>query len=147
MCKQQSSNKERHPLNGEYEVSTDESISILVIEDQALNRKVVRIILQSKGYKVIEASDAAEALFCLNTTKPSLILMDIALPGTSGEDLTRQIKTDPSWCDIPIIALTAAAMTGDRERLLNAGCDDYLSKPIDTRILLERVADHLKGSK
>ena len=128
-------------------MSTDESIPILVIEDQALNRKVVRIVLQSKGYKVIEASDAAEALFCLKTTNPSLILMDIALPGTSGEDLTRQIKTDPNCCDIPIIALTAAAMTGDRERLLKAGCDDYLSKPIDTRILLERVAHHLKGHK
>ncbi len=128
-------------------MSTDESIPILVIEDQALNRKVVRIVLQSKGYKVIEASDAAEALFCLKTTNPSLILMDIALPGTSGEDLTRQIKNDPNCCDIPIIALTAAAMTGDRERLLKAGCDDYLSKPINTRILLERVAHHLKGHK
>ncbi len=127
-------------------MNTDEPIPILVIEDQALNRKVVRIVLQSKGYKVIEASDAAQALFCLKTTKPSLILMDIALPGTSGEDLTRQIKTDPNWCDIPIIALTAAAMTGDRERLLKAGCDDYLSKPIDTRILLERIAEHLKGT-
>lgn len=126
-------------------MNTDEPIPILVIEDQALNRKVVRIVLQSKGYKVIEAADASEALFCLNTTNPSLILMDIALPGTSGEDLTRQIKTDPNWRDIPIIALTAAAMSGDRERLLKAGCDDYLSKPIDTRILLERVAHHLKG--
>ena len=127
-------------------MNTDEAIPILVIEDQALNRKVVRIVLQSKGYKVIEASDAVEALFCLKTAKPSLILMDIALPGTSGEDLTRQIKTDPNWCDIPIIALTAAAMTGDRERLINAGCDDYLSKPIDIRILTERVAHHLKGT-
>ena len=126
-------------------MSKDESIPILVIEDQALNRKVVRIVLQSKGYKVIEASDATEALFCLKTTNPALILMDIALPGTSGEDLTRQIKTDPNWSEIPIIALTAAAMSGDRERLLKAGCDDYLSKPIDTRFLLERVAHHLKG--
>lgn len=94
---------------------------------------------------MIEASDATEALFCLKTNNPALILMDIALPGTSGEDLTRQIKTDPNWSEIPIIALTAAAMSGDRERLLNAGCDDYLSKPIDTRYLLERVAYHLKG--
>ena len=128
-------------------MSIDKSIPILVIEDQALNRKVVRIVLQSKGYKVIEASNATEALFCLKTTTPALILMDIALPGTSGEGLTHQLKIDPDWCEIPIIALTASAMFGDRERLLKAGCDDYLSKPVDTRFLLERVAHHLKGHK
>lgn len=127
------------------DLSTDESIPILVIEDHALNRKVVRIVLQSKGYEVIEATDAVEALQCLKTTAPALILMDIALPGTSGEELTRQIKTDPKWSNIPIIALTAAVMSGDRERLLKAGCDDYLSKPIDTQILLERIAHHIKG--
>ena len=101
---------------------------ILIIEDQALNRKVVRIVLQSKGYDVIEATNADEALRCLEMDIPSLILMDIALPGKSGEELARQIKTDPNWCHIPIIALTAAAMTGDRERILKSGCDDYLSK-------------------
>jgi two-component system cell cycle response regulator DivK len=124
---------------------TENPPPILVIEDQALNRKVVRIVLQSEGYEVIEASDAAEALACLEENVPALILMDIALPGQSGEELTRQIKADPNWCSIPIIALTAAAMSGDRERLLKAGCDDYLSKPIDTQVLLKRVAHHLKG--
>ena len=118
---------------------------ILVIEDQELNRKVVRILLQSKGYKVIEAVNADEALGCLEKDVPALILMDIALPGQSGEELTRQIKANPEWCNIPIIALTAAAMSGDRERILKAGCDDYISKPIDTQALLQRVAHHLKG--
>ena len=129
-----------------HELTTENPIPILVIEDQALNRKVVRIVLQSEDYQVIEAINADEALMCLEKTIPALILMDIALPGQSGEELTRQIKTNPDWCKIPIIALTAAAMSGTRERLLKAGCDDYLSKPIDTQVLLERVAHHLKGS-
>ena len=127
-------------------MSVENPKSILVIEDQALNRKVVRIVLQSEGYEVIEAVNAAEALAYLEASVPALILMDIALPGKSGEELTRQIKSDPNWCRIPIIALTAAAMSGDRERLLKAGCDDYLSKPIDIQVLVERVAHHLKGS-
>lgn len=127
-------------------MSTENPQPILVIEDQALNRKVARIVLQSEGYEVIEAIDADEALACLEKVVPALILMDIALPGQSGEELTRQIKANPDLCSIPIIALTAAAMSGDRERLLKAGCDDYISKPIDTRLLLERVALHLKGN-
>lgn len=119
---------------------------ILVIEDQELNRKVVRIVLQSKGYTVVEATDAVEALASLETMVPQLILLDIALPGQSGEDLARQIKANLKWVDIPIIALTAAAMSGDRERILESGCDDYLSKPIDIRVLVERIEAHLKGN-
>ena len=118
---------------------------ILVIEDQELNRKVVRIVLQSKGYIVVEATDALEAIASLEEAVPQLILMDIALPGQSGEDLTRQIKANVAWVHIPIIALTAAAMSGDRERILKAGCDDYLSKPIDIKVLVERVETHIKG--
>ena len=120
---------------------------ILVIEDQELNRKVVRIVLQSKGYTVVEATDAMEALASLEDAIPHLILMDIALPGQSGEDLTRRIKTNLAWVDIPIIALTAAAMSGDRERILKAGCDDYLSKPIDIKILIECVETHLRRAE
>lgn len=120
---------------------------ILVIEDQELNRKVVRIVLQSEGYDVLEATNAAERLRFLVEDDPVLILMDIALPGQSGEDLTRQIKANPNWCNIPIIDLTAAAMAGARERILKSGCDDYLSKPIDTQVLVKRVAHHLKESQ
>lgn len=120
---------------------------ILVIEDQELNRKVVRIVLQSKGYTVVEATDAVEALASLEDAIPQLILMDIALPGQSGEDLTKRIKANLAWVDIPIIALTAAAMSGDRERILKAGCDDYLSKPIDIKVLVERVETHLKRTE
>ncbi|RKU17320.1 response regulator [Candidatus Poribacteria bacterium] len=120
---------------------------ILVIEDQELNRKVVRIVLQSKGYTVVEATDAVEAIASLEDAIPQLILMDIALPGQSGEDLTKQIKANLAWVDIPIIALTAAAMSGDRERILKAGCDDYLSKPIDIKVLVERVETHLRRTE
>ena len=120
---------------------------ILVIEDQALNRKVVRIVLQSKGYTVVEATDAVEAIASLENAVPQLILMDIALPGESGEELARRIKANFAWADIPIIALTAAAMSGDKERILKAGCDDYLSKPIDIKVLVERIETHLKRTE
>lgn len=129
------------------DAQTETQKRILVIEDQELNRKVVRIVLQSRGYTVVEATDAIEALASLEDAIPHLILMDIALPGQSGEDLTRRIKANLAWVEIPIIALTAAAMSGDRERILKSGCDDYLSKPIDIKILIERVETHLRRSE
>ena len=122
-----------------------ETPRILVIEDQEMNRRVVRIVLQTQGYTVVEAADAVEALANLEATLPNLILMDIALPGQSGEDLTRHIKAERKWAEIPIIAWTAAAMPGDKERILEAGCDDYLSKPVDIKLLVERIEAHLKG--
>lgn len=118
---------------------------VLLVEDKELNRKVVRIVLKAKGYKILEAAAAEETLELLQTETPDLILMDIALPGgMDGEELTQQIKADPQWCDVPILALTAAAMKGDRERILRAGCDDYISKPIDTHILVELVDKYVK---
>ena len=120
---------------------------VLVVEDKDLNRKIVRIVLKSKGYSVLEATNAEEALEILQAQIPDLILMDIALPGMSGEELTRQIKGTPQWRHLPIIALTAHAMKGDREQFLKAGCDDYISKPINTRLLAELVKNYLsKGS-
>ena len=116
---------------------------VLVVEDKDLNRKIVRIVLKSKGYTVLEATNAEEALEILQAQIPDLILMDIALPGMSGEELTRQIKGTPQWWHLPIIALTAHAMKGDREQFLKAGCDDYISKPINTRLLAELVKNHL----
>lgn len=116
---------------------------ILVVEDMEVNRKVVRIVLKAKGYEVLEAVNAEDALAILQAEPPDLILMDIALPGMSGDDLTRQIKAAPQWCHLPIIALTASAMKGDREQFLKAGCDDYISKPLDTHALVELVEHHL----
>ena len=137
--------KPENPPSAEGQTETPKRI--LVIEDQELNRKVVRIVLQSKGYTVVEATDAIEALASLEDAIPQLILMDIALPGQSGEDLTKRIKANLAWVDIPIIALTAAAMSGDKERILKAGCDDYLSKPIDIKVLIERVETHLRRTE
>ncbi len=116
---------------------------VLVVEDKDLNRKIVRIVLKSKGYSVLEAANAEEALEILQAQIPDLILMDIALPGMSGEELTRQIKGTPQWRHLPIIALTAHAMKGDREQFLKAGCDDYISKPINTRLLAKLVENYL----
>ncbi len=121
--------------------------SVLVIEDKELNRKVVRIVLEAEGYIILEATTAEETLQILDTETPDLILMDIALPeGVDGEELTRQIKTDQRWSHIPILALTAAAMKGDRERILEAGCDDYISKPINTRVLVDLVSKYAGDS-
>jgi two-component system cell cycle response regulator DivK len=117
---------------------------ILVVEDMEMNRKLVRIVLKAKGYEVLEAVDAEEALVILQKELPDLILMDIALPGISGEELTRQIKANSEWCHVPVIALTAAAMKGEQEQFREAGCDDYISKPVDTRTLVDMVGHYLK---
>ena len=116
---------------------------VLVVEDIELNRKVVRIVLKANGYEVLEAADGEEALRILQSELPDLILMDIALPGISGLALTQKIRANPQWRHLPIIALTAAAMKGDREQILHAGCDDYISKPIDTHALAELVGNYL----
>lgn len=116
---------------------------VLVVEDNERNRKVVRIVLNAQGYEVLEATNADEALEILRTDTPDLILMDIGLPGMSGDELTRQIKADPQWAHLPIIALTAHAMKGEREQFLDAGCDDYISKPIDTHVLVDLVQNYL----
>lgn len=116
---------------------------ILVVEDVEMNRKIVRIVLKAKGHEILEAVDADEALAILQVELPDLILMDIALPGISGEDLTRQIKANAEWCHVPIIAFTAAAMKGEREQFRDAGCDDYISKPVDTHALVDMVEHYL----
>ena len=120
---------------------------ILVVEDMEMNRKIVRIVLRAKGYEVLEAVDAEEALAILQVELPDLILMDIALPGISGEELTRQIKANAEWCHVPIIALTAAAMKGEPEQFREAGCDDYISKPVDTHALVDLVAHYLNKQR
>ena len=115
---------------------------ILVVEDNERNRKLVRIILHSKGYELIEAATGEEAILHLKNGKPDLILLDIQLPHMDGLKLTKIIRDNEDTKDIPIIALTAYAMKGDRERILGAGCDDYISKPIDTRqlpVIVEKI--------
>lgn len=117
--------------------------AILVIDDNPTNLKLVRVILSGEDYDVRVASDAEEALKVLADFAPKLILMDIQLPGMDGLELTRRLKADPQRRDIVILALTAYAMKGDEERILAAGCDGYLAKPIDRQTLLSAVAERL----
>lgn len=117
--------------------------TILVIEDNDKNRKLVRVILRSKDYHILEATTAAEALSVLETTHPDLILMDIQLPEMDGLTLTRIIKEKPELADVPIIALTAYAMKGDQQKFLDAGCDGYVSKPINTREFPQAIEAYL----
>lgn len=119
------------------------AIPILIVDDNPSNTKLLAFLLATKGYEVRTAANADEALARLATWKPRLILMDIQLPGMDGLTLTRQLKADPATSDIPIIAATAYAMKGDEERALAAGCDGYLTKPIDTRQLPLDIARFL----
>ena len=114
--------------------------SILIVDDNQANLKLARLLLEGDGYDTRTASDALEALAVLQSFMPSLILMDIQLPGLDGLELTRRLKAQPATKDIVIIALTAYAMKGDEQKARAAGCDGYISKPIDTRTILGTIA-------
>jgi two-component system, cell cycle response regulator DivK len=118
--------------------------AILIVDDNPVNMKLIRVLLAREGYEVRTASDATEALIALNEFRPGLILMDIQLPGIDGLELTRRLKAAPATRDIPILGLTAYAMKGDEERILAAGCDGYIPKPIDTRALPNFIKGCLK---
>jgi CheY-like chemotaxis protein len=113
---------------------------ILVVDDNLTNLKLVSDLLAFEGHEVLNAMDAEKAQIVLADTLPDLILMDIALPGMDGLTLTRQLKADARTCHIRIVALTAFAMKGDEQKALDAGCDGYITKPIDTRALPGEVA-------
>lgn len=118
---------------------------ILVIDDHAPTCKLVRVLLEGEGYEVRSAPDAQSGLALLETYRPQLILMDIKLPGMDGLALTRLIKADPRHSGATIVAFTSYAMKGDEERMLAAGCDGYIAKPIDTRRLPRRIAGYLSS--
>jgi two-component system cell cycle response regulator DivK len=122
----------------------EDRAKILHVEDNPDNRLLVRRVLQAAGYIVLEASDAHQALDMLRLQTPDLILMDINLPEIDGYTLTRQLKASPATKDVPIIAMTAYALRGDRERSLEAGCDDYIEKPIDVDSLSKQIDRFLK---
>jgi two-component system cell cycle response regulator len=116
---------------------------ILIVDDNVSNTKLLAFLLTSKGYVVRTAGNADEALAVLRDFLPRLILMDLQLPGVDGLTLTRQIKADPRMAGIPIVAATAYAMKGDEERARAAGCDGYITKPIDTRRLPQEIERYL----
>jgi CheY-like chemotaxis protein len=113
--------------------------SILIVDDNATNLKLARVLLTHAGYHVQTASNAEEAMSVLDAFEPALILMDIQLPGMDGLELTRRLKRDPKRRQIVILALSAYAMKGDEEKALAAGCDGYVTKPIDPDHLLAEV--------
>jgi CheY-like chemotaxis protein len=116
---------------------------ILIVDDNATNLKLVAYLLRANGYQVDTALDAESAIEVIGVSRPDLILMDIQLPGIDGLELTRRLKADPVTRDIVIVAVTAYAMKGDQDKAMAAGCDDYITKPIDTRALPEAIARHL----
>ena len=119
---------------------------ILIIDDNAVNLKLASLVLEFAGYHILAAVNAGEALEVIRRTTPDLILMDIALPGMDGLALTRQLKADPATRQIGIVALTASAMKGDDLKAKAAGCDGYITKPIDTRKIAGQVAEYLVQS-
>ena len=118
--------------------------SVLVVDDTPAGPKLLKILLAGQHYDVRVATNAQEALAVLETFRPKMILMDVLLPGVDGLDLTRQLRADPRTRDIRILGLTACAMPDDAERVLAAGCDGYLTKPIDVHTFLATVAGHLR---
>src|SRR3712207_3240424 len=112
---------------------------ILLVEDNEMNRDMLSRRLMRRGYKVVLAVDGSEALALAQSEAPDLILLDMSLPVLDGWEATRRLKAAPETRAIPIIALTAHAMSGDRERALEAGCDDYATKPIELPQLLAKI--------
>ncbi len=122
----------------------EDLITILYVEDNPDNRLLIRRVLAAEGYNVEEAQNATEALEKLKTLRPKLILMDINMPDMDGYTLTAHIRQLPNMGGIPIIALTANVMKGDREKSLEAGCDGYIQKPIDIDTITTQIERYLK---
>jgi two-component system cell cycle response regulator DivK len=118
------------------------SPSVLIVEDNDKNMKLFRDVLQAKGYRAVEARSGEEALELARSEPPALILMDVQLPGIDGVEALARLRGDERTAAIPVLALTAQAMHGDRERFLEAGFDGYLSKPVDVLELLATVETH-----
>jgi two-component system, cell cycle response regulator DivK len=112
---------------------------ILIVEDNELSRDMLSRRLRRKGYEVLVATDGQEGIAMAQRELPDLVLMDLSLPDLDGWEATRRLKTDSKTQSIPVIALTAHAMSGDREKALDAGCDEYDTKPIDLRRLLSKM--------
>jgi CheY-like chemotaxis protein len=119
--------------------------SILIVEDNDLSRDMLTRRLKRRGYEILTAPDAEIGMKLAHDERPDIILMDMSLPRVDGWEATRRLKADPDTKDIPIIALTAHAMSGDRESALDAGCDDYDTKPVELPRLLQKIKRFLEG--
>jgi two-component system cell cycle response regulator DivK len=116
---------------------------ILVVEDQEDNRQILRDLLGSAGYDLIEAENGEEALAAVSKHRPDLVLMDIQLPIMDGYEATRRLKADPEFKAIPIIVVTSYALSGDEGKAREAGCDAYVTKPYSPRLLLAKIKEFL----
>lgn len=121
--------------------------TILVVEDDEVNRKLMRVVLTGRNYQVREAESVSAALAALHDGKPDLLLLDIRLGDGTGFDVVRELRADHRFDDVPAVAITAQAMKGDEGRILAAGFDGYLPKPIDTRALPAVVEHYLRAGR
>jgi two-component system cell cycle response regulator DivK len=112
---------------------------VLVVEDNEKNRKLARDLLSFRGFRVAEATTATDALIAARAEPPDLVLMDVALPDMDGVEALRLLRDDPLTSDVPVVAVTAFALKGDRERLLDEGFDGYVAKPIDVRTFVDAL--------
>ena len=115
---------------------------VLIVEDNEKNMKLVRDVLQATGYSTLEATTGEEAIELSLSQAPALVLMDVQLPGIDGVEALERMRQNERTASIPVLALTAQAMSGDRERFLEAGFDGYLAKPVDVGELIEAVREH-----
>jgi CheY-like chemotaxis protein len=123
-------------------------IKVLIAEDNAVNRELLRELLEARGYAVLEARDGQEALHMIEQAQPELLLLDIGMPVLDGFAVVRRIRENPRLALLPVVAVTAYAMRGDREKILNSGFDGYLSKPLNPSALTEELDRVLtKGSQ
>ena len=117
---------------------------ILVAEDNPVNRELVRELLEIRGYIVFEACNGQEALHMIAEALPDLLLLDLGMPVLDGFGVIRKIRENPCWANLPVLAVTAYAMHGDRDKIISSGFDGYLSKPINSALLLKELAHLLK---
>ena len=120
---------------------------ILVVEDNATNMKLFRDVLQARGYRTIEATTGNEAIELAVEHAPALVLMDVQLPDIDGVEALCRLRADARTASVPVLAVTALAMDGDRERFLDAGFDDYVPKPVDIAALAAMVAEHCGANR
>lgn len=118
---------------------------ILIIEDNALNLELATVLLETNGFVVASARTAEEGLRLAGELLPALVLMDFSLPGMDGLSATKNLKSNPNTCHLAVVGLSANAMKGDQENALQAGCDGYLTKPIDTRTFAATVKKFITG--
>jgi two-component system cell cycle response regulator DivK len=122
------------------------AVRVLIVDDNAMNIQIAQVVLAAAGFEVDAAADAPQARLKLQEFRPDLILMDIQMPGMDGLQLTRLLKADPATRHIVVVAFTAFAMRGDEAKMREAGCDGYLSKPIDVKSFAGQVRDCLSGA-